>query len=83
MMGKTKASDIMMEVMESWNIERVYGLPGDSVDTTVDALRKKKNEIEFIQVRHEEVASLAAASEAKLTGNIGVCLSMDLVLFIF
>lgn len=76
MMGKTKASDIMMEVMESWNIERVYGLPGDSVDTTVDALRKKKNEIEFIQVRHEEVASLAAASEAKLTGNIGVCLSI-------
>ncbi|AQP53511.1 pyruvate oxidase [Vagococcus penaei] len=75
-MGKVKASKEMMNVLINWNIKRIYGLPGDSIDTTVDALHKVKDQIEFIQVRHEEVASLAAASEAKLTGNVGVCLSI-------
>ncbi|MGY3766697.1 pyruvate oxidase [Vagococcus vulneris] len=75
-MSKVKASKEMMNVLINWGVKRVYGLPGDSVDTTVDALRSVKDRIEFIQVRHEEVASLAAASEAKLTGDLGVCISI-------
>ena len=42
----------------------------DSIDTTVDALRKQQDQIGFVQVRHEEVASLAAAAEAKLTVSL-------------
>lgn len=71
-----KASDQMIKVLEDWNIRHVYGLPGDSIDTTIDALDRARNQISFVQVRHEEVASLSASSEAKLTGNIGVCLSI-------
>ncbi|WP_257611718.1 thiamine pyrophosphate-binding protein, partial [Oenococcus oeni] len=63
-------------VLTDWGIKEVYGLPGDSVDTTVDALRRQKDKIKFIQVRHEEVASLAASASAKYTGKIGVCLSI-------
>lgn len=72
-MAKIKASHAMMDVFIKWGIQHVYGLPGDSVDTTIDALNVYKKKIKFIQVRHEEVASLAAAAEAKLTGKIGVC----------
>lgn len=71
-----KASEQLVDVLIDWHIKHVYGLPGDSIDTTVDALRKKQDQISFVQVRHEEVASLAAAAEAKLTGKLGVCLSI-------
>lgn len=66
----------MINVLLDWGVKRVYGLPGDSIDTTIDALHRHDEEIDFIQVRHEEVASLAATSEAKLTGTVGVCLSI-------
>ncbi len=75
-MKTIKASEAMINVLLDWGVKRVYGLPGDSIDTTIDALHNYSDEIEFVQVRHEEVASLAATSEAKLTGHIGVCLSI-------
>ncbi len=75
-MKKIKASEAMINVLLDWGVKRVYGLPGDSIDTTIDALHRNDEEIDFIQVRHEEVASLAATSEAKLTGTVGVCLSI-------
>ena len=75
-MKKIKASEAMINVLLDWGVKRVYGLPGDSIDTTIDALHRHDEEIDFIQVRHEEVASLAATSEAKLTGAVGVCLSI-------
>ncbi|WP_257614382.1 thiamine pyrophosphate-binding protein, partial [Oenococcus oeni] len=59
-MTSKKGSDLLVNVLTDWGIKEVYGLPGDSVDTTVDALRRQKDKIKFIQVRHEEVASLAA-----------------------
>ena len=71
-----KAADQLVAVLESWKVNKSYGLPGDSIDTTVDALDRGQDKIRFIQVRHEEVASLAAAADAKLTGNLGVCLSI-------
>lgn len=73
---KMKASEALMEVLLRWGVKRVYGLPGDSIDTTIDALHTYSKKIEFIQVRHEEVASMAAAYESELTGQIAVCLSI-------
>lgn len=75
-MTKINAADKMVQVMADWGIKNVYGLPGDSVDTTVEALYRKRSEISFTQVRHEEVAALAAAAYGKLTGQVGVCLSI-------
>src|SRR5699024_4937529 len=54
----------------------IYGMPGNSINEFIDDLRKKEKAIDFIQVRHEEVGALAASSFAKLTGKLGVCLSI-------
>ncbi|AUI72498.1 pyruvate oxidase [Companilactobacillus alimentarius] len=71
-----RASDKMIEVLEKWGVNNIYGLPGDSVDTTIDALYRAQDKIKFTHVLHEEVAALAASAHAKLTGKLGVCLSI-------
>lgn len=71
-----KAAEAVIDIMKDWDIDHVYGYPGDSVNNLVEALRKHKEEIDFIHVRHEEVGALAAAAGAKLTGKVGVCLSI-------
>ncbi|WP_221566611.1 pyruvate oxidase [Alkalihalobacillus sp. TS-13] len=73
---KHTAGKAAAEVLEHWDINHIYGLPGDSINNFVEHLRKEKESIEFIQVRHEEVGALAASSYSKLTGKIGVCLSI-------
>ncbi|RYM05664.1 pyruvate oxidase [Sporolactobacillus sp. THM7-7] len=75
-MGKIKASEAVVQLFEKWGIDHIYGIPGDSINTMVEALRKEENAIKFYTVRHEEVASLAAAAYTKLTGKIGVCLAI-------
>ncbi|MBC1500739.1 pyruvate oxidase [Listeria weihenstephanensis] len=75
-MSKMKASTALVNVLKNWDIDHVYGIPGDSIDTVVDALRKEQDTIKFIHVRHEEVATLAASSYTKLTGKIGVALAI-------
>ncbi|MFT8358917.1 pyruvate oxidase [Bifidobacterium aquikefiri] len=72
----TKAADQLVSVLMNWKVKHVFGLPGDSIDTTVDALRRNQEKIKFVQVRHEEVAALSAAANAKLTGGVGVCLAI-------
>lgn len=73
---KTRGSDVLVKVLKNWDVDHVYGLPGDSIDTVVEALRKEKEAIDFIHVRHEEVATLAASAYTKLTGKIGVALAI-------
>ncbi|PZL75230.1 pyruvate oxidase [Enterococcus plantarum] len=66
------AAVAMINVLESWAIDHIYGIPGGSFNSTMDALYKERETINYIQVRHEEVGALAAAADAKLTGKIGV-----------
>ncbi|MCF6409018.1 pyruvate oxidase [Pseudalkalibacillus salsuginis] len=73
---KHTAGKVAAEVLEHWDIKHIFGLPGDSINNFVEHLRVQKERIEFIQVRHEEVGALAASSYSKLTGKIGVCLSI-------
>ena len=75
-MMKVRASDKMIDIMSQWGINNIFGLPGDSVDTTIDAMYRAQDRIKFTHVLHEEVAALSAAAQAKLTGKIGVCLSI-------
>ncbi|MDR2039905.1 MAG: pyruvate oxidase [Bacteroidales bacterium] len=73
-MAQTIKSGIaMLNILESWGIDHVYGIPGGSFNSTMDALYEKRKSIRYIQVRHEEVGAIAAAAEAKLSGKIGVC----------
>ncbi|WP_246036713.1 ubiquinone-dependent pyruvate dehydrogenase [Cellulomonas telluris] len=53
-------------------VERVYGIPGDSLNGFTDAIRRDGS-IEWVLTRHEEAAALAAAAEAELTGRLAVC----------
>ncbi|HFX3773191.1 TPA: pyruvate oxidase [Enterococcus faecium] len=70
-MSKINAGIAMVKVLESWGIDHIYGIPGGSFNSIMDALYQEKTEINYIQVRHEEVGALAAAADAKLTGKVG------------
>src|SRR5919108_502733 len=69
------AADILIEVLQEWGVDTVFGLPGDGINGIMEALRKKREEIRFVQVRHEEAAAFMACGYAKFTGRLGVCLA--------
>ena len=64
-------ADVLVHVLEQIGVRQIFGLIGDSLNPLGDAVRRSK--IEWIGVRHEEGAALAAAGQAKLTGRLGVC----------
>lgn len=68
------AADAMMKVLESWGVRTIYGLPGGSLDSTMNAVHDFRDRVHYVGVRHEEVGALAAEAQAKLTGRIGVVL---------
>ena len=70
-MAKTIA-EVMVESLKNAGVQRVYGLPGDSVNGFTDAIRKDGT-LEWAHVRNEEVAAFAAGAEAHLTGTLAVC----------
>lgn len=71
--NKINAGDAVLRVLEAWGVPRIYGMPGGSFDSMMNAIHNEHERIDFIQVRHEEGGALAASAEAKLTGRIGVC----------
>jgi pyruvate dehydrogenase (quinone)/pyruvate oxidase len=73
-MGKT-AADVLVEAIQDWGVEVVFGLPGDGINGLMEALRQRRKQIRFVQVRHEESAAFMACGYAKYTGRLGVCLA--------
>lgn len=72
-MTKTIKSGIAMaRVLEDWGVDHLYGIPGGSFNSSMDAFFNERAKIKYIQVRHEEVGALAAAADAKVTGKLGV-----------
>ena len=69
-MSKTVA-DVLVGTLEEIGVEQIFALIGDSLNPLADAVRRSS--IEWIGVRHEEGAALAAAGQAKLTGRLAVC----------
>jgi len=69
------AGDILVQTLIDWGVEFVFGIPGDGINGVIESLRKRQDDIRFIQVRHEEVAAFAACGYAKWTGKLGVCLA--------
>jgi pyruvate dehydrogenase (quinone) len=70
-MAKTVA-DQFAEVLAIAGVKRIYGIVGDSLNGLTDAIRRQ-GKIEWLHVRHEEVAAFAAGAEAHLTGGLAVC----------
>ena len=69
------AADVLVERLLAWGVETIFGLPGDGINGVMEALRKNKDKIRFIHVRHEESAAFMACAYAKFTGRLGVCLA--------
>jgi pyruvate dehydrogenase (quinone) len=64
-------AEVLVDTLERIGVRQIFGLIGDSLNPIADAVRR--TQIEWIGVRHEEGAALAAAGQAKLTGRLGVC----------
>src|SRR5438067_5554850 len=72
-MAKTVGA-FLLERLALWGVRCVFGYPGDGINGICAALGDQ-DQIEFIQVRHEEEAAFMASGHAKLTGEVGVCLA--------
>ena len=73
-MGETTA-EFLLERLHENGVRRIYGYPGDGINAIVGALEKFTDKLEFVQVRHEEMAAFMACAHAKWTGEVGVCLA--------
>ncbi|QAS70370.1 pyruvate oxidase [Oenococcus sicerae] len=71
-MTKMIAGQALVKALEEWGVDHVYGIPGGSINHTVEGLFLEKDKVKYIQVRHEEVGAIAASADAKFTGKIGV-----------
>ena len=68
-------SDTLVETLIRWDVQFVFGIVGDGINSIIEALRKRQDQIRFIAVRHEEAAAFMASGYAKHTGKLGVCLA--------
>jgi pyruvate dehydrogenase (quinone) len=71
--------DFLVSRLREWGVRRVYGYPGDGINGIMGALNRASGDpataIDFIQVRHEEMAAFMACAHAKFTREVGVCLA--------
>jgi pyruvate dehydrogenase (quinone) len=72
---KSTAADVLIDTIAEWGVDVIFGMPGDGINGSMEALRKRQERIRFIQVRHEEAAAFMACAYAKYTGKLGVCLA--------
>ena len=71
-------SDWFVQRLKAWGVTRIYGYSGDGINGVLGALQRVDEDgqrIDFVQVRHEEMAAFMATGHAKFTGELGVCLS--------
>ena len=66
-------SEFVWHRLNEWGIRRVYGYPGDEVGGLDVALEHAKDTMQYVQVRHEEMAAFMASAHAKFTGEVGLC----------
>ncbi|MGJ8525830.1 Pyruvate dehydrogenase ubiquinone [Halomonadaceae bacterium LMG 33818] len=67
-----KVADLLIDTLVQAGVKRIWGLPGDSLNGITESIRTNEH-IEWVGVRHEEVAALAATAEADVTGELSVC----------
>ncbi|HTQ15095.1 MAG TPA: thiamine pyrophosphate-dependent enzyme [Rhizomicrobium sp.] len=74
-MSLKTAGDVLVNTLVNWGVDTVFGIPGDGINGLIESLRRRRDDIRFIQVRHEEAAAFAACAYAKWTGRLGVCIA--------
>jgi pyruvate dehydrogenase (quinone) len=67
--------DFVFKRITEWGLKRIYGYPGDGINGLIGAIDRAGDKIEYIQVRHEEMAAFMACAHAKFTGEVGICLA--------
>ena len=70
-----RTADIIAEELLNWEVDTIFGLPGDGINGFIEALRRRQDRIKFILVRHEESAAFMACAFAKYTGRLGACVA--------
>jgi pyruvate dehydrogenase (quinone) len=73
-MSHTVGEQILRRLI-AWRVPRVYGYPGDGINGILAGFHEVGDELEFVQTRHEELASFQACAHAKFTGETGVCMA--------
>src|SRR5438309_9754081 len=68
-------SDFLIKRINEWGLKRIYGYPGDGINGIIGAIDRANGSVEYVQVRHEEMAAFMACAHAKFTGEVGVCLA--------
>jgi pyruvate dehydrogenase (quinone) len=71
-MSKKTVAELLVETLAGAGVKRIYGVAGDSLNGITDAIRKR-DDIQWIHVRHEETAAFAAGADAHLSGRLAVC----------
>lgn len=72
---KRNTAEILIDRLLEWDVDTIFGLPGDGINALMEALRIRQDRVRFIHVRHEEAAAFMACAHAKYTGRLGVCLA--------
>ncbi|MGH3247633.1 MAG: thiamine pyrophosphate-binding protein, partial [Trebonia sp.] len=65
--------DYLLERLRAWDVQHVFGYPGDGINGILAAWGRADNKPQFVQARHEEMAAFEAVGYAKFTGRLGVC----------
>src|SRR5262245_11203934 len=68
-------SDFVLSRLSQWGIQRIYGYPADGINGFMVAFNRDKHAIDYVQARHEDLASFMACAHAKCTGQVGVCMA--------
>lgn len=72
---KNTVSDFLIKRITQWGIHRIYGFPGDGINGIIGAIDRAGEAIDYVQVRHEEMAAFMACAHYKFTGQVGICLA--------
>jgi len=72
-MSNKRAADLLVECLVNQGVTRIFGIPGESYLSVLDALVDVNDKVKFVTARHEGAASFMAEAYGKLTGNAGVC----------
>ena len=68
-------SDFLVKRLHEWGVRRIFGFPGDGINGIIGAVGRATDTIDFVQVRHEEMAAFMACAHAKFTDEVGVCMA--------
>jgi pyruvate oxidase len=64
--------EALLDILADYGVKHIFGIPGDAINELIEAIRKQ-NRIRFIHVMHEEAGAFAASAQAKLSGELAVC----------